>query len=601
MTEIDNSFDDEDLFIADILSKVKTIAMVGVSKNWKRPSNFVMKYLQKHGYKVIPVNPGTAGQLILNELCYASLAEIPIKIDMVDIFRHSDFCADVTRDAIKIGAQTVWMQLGIESKEAIKLAKEANINVVYNKCPKMEHSKLSGALGLAGFNSKLISAKRPNVQITPPPARNGGIVKSSELETLAIHAGTKPDASTGSRGMPIYQTTAFTFDDTDHAASLFNLQEPGNIYARLSNPTTAALEQRIAALDDGLGACCAASGHAAQMLALFPLMAPGMKIVASSKLYGGSITQFTKTFKNFAWEAELVDVSDLEAVKLAVKEPNVRVLFAESLANPDGNISDISALAEIAHEVGIPLVIDNTMATQILCQPGKFGADLIIYSTTKFLSGHGNAMGGAVVDMGNFAWDHGRDYSKLTKPDSSYHDISFYESFGSHAYINYCHASVLRDLGATMAPLNAYLTLIGLETLPLRMNQHMKNAEIIAKFLKSHPKVDYVSWAGFNENIYHELAKKYFTNGFGSVFTFSVKGGYESAKKLVENCNLISHLANVGDTKSLIVHPASTTHRQLSPKQKEKSGLGDAIVRISVGLESYKDIMSDLDGALSVI
>jgi len=330
-------------------------------------------------------------------------------------------------------------------------------------------------------------------------------------------------------------------------------------------------------------------------------MEPGTKIVASSKLYGGSITQFTKTFKNFSWDAELVDVSDLNAIKSAVQDPSVRVLFAESLANPDGNITDISSLANIAHEAGIPLVIDNTMATQILCQPGKFGADLIIYSTTKFLSGHGNAMGGAVVDMGNFPWDKGRAYSKLTMPDTSYHDINFYESFGSHAYINYCHASVLRDLGATMAPLNAYLTLIGLETLPLRMKQHMKNAEVVANFLKSHSKVNYVSWAGFKENIYHELAKKYFKNGFGSVFTFSVTSGYEGAIKLVENCNLISHLANVGDTKSLIVHPASTTHRQLSTEQKEKSGVSDSIIRLSIGLESHKDIISDLDGALTTI
>ena len=601
MSQINGPIDDEDLFIADILSKNKTIAMVGASKNWKRPSNFVMKYLQKHGFKVIPINPGNAGQYILNELCYASLEDVPFKIDMVNIFRPNKFCASITKDAIKIGAKTVWMQLGIKNEEAIRLSEKANINVIYNKCPKMEHSKLSGSLGLAGFNSKLISSKRPNVKMPPLAPRNGGIVKSNELETLAIHAGTRPDAATGSRSIPIYQTTSFTFDDTDHAASLFNLQEPGNIYGRLSNPTISALEQRIAALDDGLGACCAASGHAAQMLALFPLMEPGTKIVASSKLYGGSITQFTKTFKNFSWDAELVDVSDLNAIKSAVQDPSVRVLFAESLANPDGNITDISSLANIAHEAGIPLVIDNTMATQILCQPGKFGADLIIYSTTKFLSGHGNAMGGAVVDMGNFPWDKGRAYSKLTMPDTSYHDINFYESFGSHAYINYCHASVLRDLGATMAPLNAYLTLIGLETLPLRMKQHMKNAEVVANFLKSHSKVNYVSWAGFKENIYHELAKKYFKNGFGSVFTFSVTSGYEGAIKLVENCNLISHLANVGDTRSLIVHPASTTHRQLSTEQKEKSGVSDSIIRLSIGLESHKDIISDLDGALSTI
>ena len=592
---------EKDLFIADILSKNKIIAMVGASKNWKRPSNFVMKYLQKHGFKVIPVNPSNAGQDVLGELCYASLEEIPIKIDMVNIFRPSEFCPSITKEAIKIGVKTIWMQLGIKNKEAIKLGEKANINMVFDKCPKMEHTKLSGALGLLGFNSNLISSKRSVTKSPPTASRNGGIVKSNELETIAIHAGTRPDSATGSRSIPIYQTTSFIFDDTDHAASLFNLQEPGNIYARLSNPTVSALEQRISALDNGLGACCTSSGHAAQLLALFPLMEPGTKIVASSKLYGGSITQFTKTFKNFSWEAELVDVSDLEAVKLAVQNPKVRVLFAESLANPDGNISDISPLAEIAHGVGIPLVIDNTMATQVLCQPGKFGADLIIYSTTKFLSGHGNAMGGAVVDMGNFKWNEGRDFSKLTKPDSSYHDINFYETFGNHAFITYCHASVMRDLGTTMAPLNAYLTLIGLETLPLRMKQHMKNAEVIAKFLKKHPKVDLVSWAGFRESKYNKLAKKYFKDGFGSVFTFSVKKGYQGAIKLVENCNLISHLANVGDTKSLIVHPASTTHRQLNEEQKERSGISDSMIRLSIGLENYKDIIHDLNEALETL
>ena len=601
MTVSNSTITDEDFFIANILSKNKIIAMVGASKNWKRPSNFVMKYLQKHGFKVIPINPGSAGQYILNELCYASLEEIPIKIDMVNIFRPSEFCPSITKEAIKIGAKTVWMQLGIKNEEAIRLGRKAKLNIIYDKCPKMEHSKFSGTLGLAGFNSRLISSKRPTTKTPPIASRNGGVVKSNELETLAIHAGTRPDAATGSRGVPIYQTSSFVFDDTDHAASLFNLQEPGNIYSRLSNPTISALEQRIAALDDGLGACCTASGHAAQMLALFPLMEPGTKIVGSSKLYGGSITQFTKTFKNFSWDAELVDVSDLNAVKLAVQDTSVRVLFAESLANPDGNITDISSLAKIAHEVGIPLVIDNTMATQILCQPGKFGADLIVYSTTKFLSGHGNAMGGAVVDMGNFLWDKGRAFSKLIVPDHSYHDINFYESFGAHAFINYCHAIVLRDLGATMAPLNAYLTLIGLETLPLRMKQHMKNAEIVANFLKNHSKVNYVSWAGFKENQYYKLGKKYFKYGFGSVFTFSVNSGYQGAITLVESCNLLSHLANVGDTRSLIVHPASTTHRQLSEEQKEKSEVNDSIIRLSIGLENHKDIVADLDGALSKI
>ncbi len=591
----------DDLKIANILNSVKTIAMVGVSKNWKRPSNFVMKYLKKYGYEIIPINPNEAGNFILDELCYENLSEVPIKIDMVEVFRKSEDCLAIAQEAIKVKPKVFWMQLGVDNQDAIKLVRKNGIIAIYDRCAKIEHSRIFGSLGSGGFYSKLISSKRQQLNMNKKKSNDAGFFVSKNLETLAVHAGTFPDASTGARSFPIYQTTAFAFDDADHASSLYNLQEPGNIYARLSNPTTAALEQRIAALDNALGSCCVSSGHAAQLVALYPLLGPGKKVVASSKLYGGSITQFTKTFKNFSWEAELVDINNLSEVKKAVKSKNVRALFAESLANPEGNICDISSLSKIAHDEGIPFIIDNTMATQVLCKPGDFGADLVIYSTTKFLSGHGNAMGGAVVDMGSFDWNKGREFDKLTSPDTSYHDINFYETFGNLSYINFCHACVLRDLGTTMAPLNAYLTLTGIETLQLRMEKHMYNSSKVATFLKKHEKVNFVSWAGFKNSPFYKLGKKYFNIGFGSVFTFSIKSGYEGAKKLVENCNLLSHLANVGDTKSLIIHPASTTHRQLSSKQREIAGVGDSILRISIGIENDKDIISDLENALERI
>ena len=591
----------DDLKIANILNSVKTIAMVGVSKNWKRPSNFAMKYLQKNGYKIIPVNPKEAGNYILGQLCYANLEEILVEIDMVNVFRKSNECFAIAKEAIKIKPNVFWMQIGVINDKAIKLVEKNGITAVYNRCPKIEHSRIFGSLGSGGFYSKLISSKKQDFTSKNIKGRDSGFFQTKNLETLAVHAGTFPDNSTGARSFPIYQTASFTFDDGDHAAGLYNLQEPGNIYGRLSNPTTAALEQRIASLDDAIGSCCVSSGHAAQLVALYPLLGPGKKIVASSKLYGGSITQFTKTFKNFGWEAQLVDINNLEEVNKAVSSKNVRALFAESLANPEGNICDISKLSKIAHNNGIPLIIDNTMATQAVCKPGKFGADLILYSTTKFLSGHGNAMGGAIVDMGSFDWSCGREFDKLTSSDSSYHDINFHETFGNLSYINYCHACVLRDLGTTMSPFNAYLTLTGIETLKLRMQKHMSNASLVANFLKSHRNIDYVSWSGFKENPFFKLGKKYFDFGFGSVFTFSLKSGFEAGRKLVENCNLLSHLANVGDTKSLIIHPASTTHRQLTSMQRQIAGVGDSIIRISVGIEDANDIILDLEKALENI
>ncbi len=591
---IDDKFDD--LQIANILSSIKTIAMVGASNNWKRPSNFVMKYLQRKGYKIIPVNPREAGKKINNELCYASLKDIPINIDMVDVFRKSDECLQLAKETIKIKAKVFWMQIGIFNSDANELILKNNLECIFNRCPKIEHSRIFGELGSGGFYSKLISSKKNKLKSSGK--NSGNFFKSNNLETLSIHAGTAPDPITGARSFPIYQSTAFAFDDSEHAASLFNLQENGNIYGRLSNPTTAALEQKIAALDNAVGSCCVSSGHAAQLVALYPLLNPGKKIVASSKLYGGSITQFTKTFKSFGWETDLVDITKYEEVKQAIKAKNVRALFAESLSNPEGVVSDITQLSEIAHDEGIPLIIDNTMATQAMCQPANYGADIIIYSTTKFLSGHGNAMGGCVVDTGKFDWANNRGFEKLSEPDTSYHGIKFYETFGNLAYINFCHACALRDLGTTMSPFNAYLTLTGIETLNLRMQKHMSNAEKVANFLIKHNNVNSVSWSGFQDNKSYKLAKKYFKFGFGSVFTFSVKSGYDGAKRVVENCNLFSHLANVGDTKSLIIHPASTTHRQLSSEQREISGAGDSVIRVSIGIEHSDDIIKDLKTTL---
>ena len=589
---------DEDYLIAEVLGQTKTIAMVGASANWKRPSFFVMKYLQKNGFRVIPVNPGLAGQTLNGEICYESLSAIPDSVDLVDVFRRSEECPALAEEAVAIGAKSLWLQIGVTSDQAQKIASDNGMQFIQDKCPKIEHSRLSGLLGLGGFYSGTLSSHRASNRQPPSPRRNGGLTQSHHLETLSIHAGNRPDAATGSRIPPIYQTTAFAFDDCDHASSLYNLQEPGNIYGRLSNPTTAVLEQRLAALDGAVGACCVASGHAAQLVALYPLMAPGKTIVASDKLYGGSITQFTRTFNQFGWRANLVNIHDLDAVNEAVSKKNVAVLFAESLANPDGNVSDIDKLAKIAHDAGIPLIIDNTMATPVMCQPGKFGADIIVYSTTKFLSGHGNALGGAVVDMGTFDWLNCAKYPSLSAPDPAYHGITFAETFGKHGFITYCHASVLRDLGPTLSPMNAFLTLTGLETLPLRMRQHNENAAKVAHFLNQHEKISNVSWAGLSSSPYYSLAKKYLQNGAGSVFTVSLKGGYEAGIKLVENCNLISHLANIGDTRTLIVHPASTTHRQLTSEQREAAGVGDNIVRLSIGIEHADDIIADLDGAL---
>ena len=428
---------------------------------------------------------------------------------------------------------------------------------------------------------------------SPKPAGSG-----FGFETRAVHAGASPDPATGARTTPIYQTTAYVFDDADHAASLFNLQSYGYIYSRLTNPTVSVLEERVASLEGGRGATACASGHAAQMLAFFAFMEPGDEFVASRKLYGGSITQFGRSFKKFGWNVIFVDPDDPENFRTALT-PKCKAIFVESLANPGGVVTDLEAIAKIAHAAGVPLIVDNTLASPYLCRPIEWGADIVIHSTTKFLSGHGNSMGGVVVDSGKFDWSQNDKFASLSEPEPAYHGLKFHETFGDLAFTVAGHALGLRDLGAAMAPLNAFLTITGIETLALRMERHVQNAQAVAEFLAAHPAVSWVNYAGLAASPYHALAKKYLPKGAGSVFTFGVEGGYESGIKIVEHCELFSHLANLGDTRSLILHPASTTHRQLTEAQQIAAGAGPDVIRLSIGVESVADIIADLDQALA--
>ncbi|GAB5467899.1 MAG: hypothetical protein Kilf2KO_09290 [Rhodospirillales bacterium] len=420
------------------------------------------------------------------------------------------------------------------------------------------------------------------------------------FETRMVHAGTQPEPVTGARQTPIYQTTSYVFHDADHAASLYNLQTFGFVYSRLGNPTVSALEERLASLEGGRGATCVASGHAAQLLALFPLLEADGEFVASTRLYGGSITQFGKTFQKFGWRCNFVDIDDLDAVKAAVGE-DTRALFCESLANPGGAVSDLEALARIAEDAGCPLVVDNTLATPFLCRPIDWGATLVVHSTTKFLTGNGTAMGGAVIDSGKFDWSTSERFASLAGAEPAYHGLSFQETFGDLAFTTYGHAVTLRDLGATLAPMNAFLTLLGTETLALRMERHCRNAQEVAGFLEGHPAVAWVSYAGLESSAYRSLAQRYLPQGAGAVFTFGLKGGYAAGVKLVEGVTLWSHLANVGDARSLILHPASTTHRQLKEEQRQAAGAGDDVIRLSVGLETAADLIGDLESALDAL
>ena len=417
--------------------------------------------------------------------------------------------------------------------------------------------------------------------------------------TLAVHGGAAPDPATGARITPIYQTASYVFEDTDHAARLFNLDEFGQIYSRITNPTVAALEGKMAALDGGVGATACASGHAAQFLAFLPLMENGDHMVASRHLYGGSITQIGQSFKRLGWQSSFVDATDPESVKAAITE-HTKLIFTESLSNPGGIVIDIEALTRIAQEARIPLIVDNTLATPYLCQPFHWGADMIVHSTTKFLSGHGTSLGGAIVESGHFDWAaHREKFPTMTEPDPAYHGLTFAETFGDFGFTMKARAVGLRDFGPCMSPTNAFYTITGMETLHLRMERHVENARKVAEFLDAHPAVDWVSYAGLPASPYHDLAKKYLPKGAGSVFTCGLKGGYAAGVKLVEGVNLFSHLANVGDTRSLILHPASTTHRQLTDGQRAAAGAGPEVIRLSIGLETADDLLFDLDQALA--
>ena len=418
------------------------------------------------------------------------------------------------------------------------------------------------------------------------------------FETLAIHAGAAPDPATGARATPIYQTSSYVFDDVDHAASLFNLQMPGFIYSRLGNPTVAVLEERVAALEGGRGATATSTGHAAQILALFPLMSPGDEIIAARQLYGGSLNQMGNSYKKFGWQAVFVDATDADNFRKALT-PRTRAIFVENLANPGGVITDIEAIAAVAHGAGVPLVVDSTMATPYLSRPIEHGADIVVHSTTKFLTGNGTAMGGIVVDSGRFDWLASDKFPSLSKPAPEYHGLTFAETFGDLAYTIHSHVVGLRDLGATQSPFNAWLTIYGIETLPLRMERHCANAQTVAEFLEGHPAVAWVFYAGLTSNPFFALAQKYCPKGAGAVFTFGVTGGYEAGIKVVEGVELLSHLANIGDARSLIIHPASTTHRQLDEEQQIAAGAGPDVIRLSIGLETVDDIIADLDQALA--
>jgi O-acetylhomoserine (thiol)-lyase len=420
------------------------------------------------------------------------------------------------------------------------------------------------------------------------------------FNTLAIHAGAQPDPATGARATPIYQTTSFVFDDVEHAAALFNLETFGNIYTRITNPTQAVLEERVAALEGGTAALAVASGHAAQALVFHTLLEPGDEFVAARQLYGGSINQFTHSFKKCGWQVRWADTTDPDSFRAALS-PKTKAIFVESIANPGGIITDIEKVAVVAKEAGVPFIVDNTLATPYLLRPKDYGADIVVHSLTKFLGGHGNSIGGAIVDCGTFDWLKSGRYPTLSAPCPSYHDITLAETFGNFAFAIACRVLGLRDLGPAISPFNAFLLLTGIETLPLRMQRHCDNALAVATGLAANDKIAWVNYAGLPDNKFHALAKRYVPKGAGAVFTFGLKGGYDAGIALVSNVKLFSHLANIGDTRSLIIHPASTTHRQLTDEQRVKAGAGSEVVRLSVGLETVEDLIADLDQALAAV
>ncbi len=416
------------------------------------------------------------------------------------------------------------------------------------------------------------------------------------VETLCLHAGQIPDPITGARAVPIYQTTSYVFDDAEHAASLFNLQTFGNTYVRLTNPTTAVFEERMAALEGGRAALAVSSGMAAQMTAILTLMEQGDHLVSAKTLYGGTFSQFDVTFRKMGIDTTFVDSDDPDNFRKAIT-PKTRALYAETIGNPTNNVIDIEAVGKIASDAGIPLIIDNTFCSPYLCKPFEYGADIVVHSATKFIGGHGTSMGGVMIESGKFDWGNG-NFPGMTEPSSGYHGIKFYETFGDFGFTMKARCETLRTLGQAMSPFNAFMLLQGVETLPVRMDRHCANAVGVAGFLREHPAVTWVNYAGLEDNPYQPLVKKYLPKGAGSILSFGVAGGAEAGEKFINSAQFMSHLANVGDARTLIIHPASTTHRQLSEEQQIAAGVTPDMVRISVGLETLDDILWDLDQAL---
>jgi len=417
------------------------------------------------------------------------------------------------------------------------------------------------------------------------------------FDTLAVHAGAQPDPATGARITPIYQTSAYVFEDADQAAALFNLQVFGNIYSRIMNPTVAVLEERIAALEGGTAGLAAASGHAAQALVFQTIMEPGAEFIAARQLYGGSVNQFSQSFKKYDWHVKWADATDADSFKRQVTD-QTRALFCESIANPGGVISDLEAIARVAEDAGVPLIVDNTLATPFLIKPFQWGAHIVVHSATKFLGGHGNSLAGLIVEAGTFDWSKSGKYKTMTEENASYHGLRFFETFGDFAFCVAARALALRDLGPCLAPMNAFLVLTGMETLPLRMRRHCDNALRVAQWLESDPRVEWVNYSGLEKHKHHAAQQKYCPKGAGAVFTFGLKGGFDAGVKLVNSVRIFSHLANIGDTRSLVIHPASTTHRQMSEEDRVKAGAGPDVVRLSIGIEDVTDIIADLDQAM---
>ncbi len=417
--------------------------------------------------------------------------------------------------------------------------------------------------------------------------------------TRAIHAGARPDPTTGARAQPIYQTTSYVFEDSESAAAYFNLQEYGNTYSRIMNPTVAALEERLANLDEGAGAVCFASGLAGQAATFVTLLQPGDHVIASSALYGGTVTQLKHLFRKLSVGLTFVDPDDLDGWRSAV-QPETRAFFAETIGNPGGNVLDIASVADIAHDAGCPLIVDNTFATAYLCQPLKHGADIVVYSATKFIGGHGTSIAGAVVESGEFDWSNG-NFPGMAEPSPAYHGLKFHETFGTYGFLMKLRSETLRDLGAALSPFNAFLIAQGVETLPLRMDKHVANAMAIARFLNDHNKVTRVSYPGLPSSRYASLVERYLPRGTGSVFCFDLAGSRDDCVQFIESLELFSHLANVGDAKSLVIHPATTTHRQLNDEELSAAGIGPGTIRLSVGIEDASDLINDLQQAMAAI